>query len=227
MQFKGVDSIITQGNAMRIYNHAGYVQFDTLVAYTVNSTGDTTHVAVSFRTIAANRYGFTSGAYNEGHTLVIEGKMKSLEQTTSLQGLKWSTYYGGSADVASDIKLDNGNAYITGNTSSQNLPKVTRINPAQGGASFLTKFDNTDALKWSVYYGGSTGSGGTRIAFNSTSNIFVCGGTSDNDFANVQPGGAYQFTPNFTTNTFNSYIAEFDPVTASIIWKTYFDGQHY
>jgi hypothetical protein len=110
--------------------------------------------------------------------------------------LLYSTYLGGSgADDATDIVMDGtGNAYITGRTTSTDLPTVNPMQATNGGAydAFVAKL-NTDgsALLYSTYLGGTgdENSYGSdphhltgKIALDSVGNIYVTGSTDSPDF---------------------------------------------
>ncbi|MEZ6134979.1 MAG: SBBP repeat-containing protein [Pirellulaceae bacterium] len=106
-------------------------------------------------------------------------------------GPTYSTYFGGSGDdrgYAIDIDQNN-NVYVTGRTSSTNLPSLR----ARGGGTwdaFVAKFDSVGNLVYSTYLGGSgnenangvLGYDGTTIAVDSIGQAWVTGMTTSNNF---------------------------------------------
>jgi len=115
--------------------------------------------------------------------------------------LAYSTYLGGTgADQGSSIAVDpSGQAYVTGYTTSTNLPLANPIQPTYGGNqdAFVSKLSATGvALVFSTYLGGHAADAGTGIAVDSAANPYVTGFTFSNDFPTASPlqaatGGGY------------------------------------
>ncbi len=118
--------------------------------------------------------------------------------------LVFSTLLGGSRDErGAGIAIDErGNAWITGNTLSRDLPVSTDARQrAYGGESAADSFHTGDAflaqidaagqaLLYSTYLGGAGDDWGTGVAVDSTGGIHVAGSTSSADFPVT--AGAYQ-----------------------------------
>jgi hypothetical protein len=115
--------------------------------------------------------------------------------------LAYSTYLGGTgADQGSSIAVDSsGQAYVTGYTTSTNLPLANPLQPTYGGNqdAFVSKLSATGvALVFSTYLGGHDVDTGTGIAVDSAANPYVTGATFSNDFPTASPlqaatGGGY------------------------------------
>jgi hypothetical protein len=115
--------------------------------------------------------------------------------------LAYSTYLGGNgADQGSSIAVDpSGQAYVTGYTTSTNLPLANPIQPTYGGNqdAFVSKLSATGvALVFSTYLGGHDVDTGTGVAVDSAANPYVTGATFSNDFPTASPmqaatGGGY------------------------------------
>jgi streptogramin lyase len=116
--------------------------------------------------------------------------------------LIYSTYFGGSGqDNARGIALDSsGNAYVTGITSSSNLPTVNPVQPTPGGLAdaFVTELNaGGSALIYSTYLGGSGDDVGEAIAVDGSGSAYITGETGSTDFPTVGPlqgtnaGGLY------------------------------------
>ena len=124
--------------------------------------------------------------------------------------LLYSTYLGGNSDDgATAIAVDpQGNAYITGWTSSSNFPvfnpaqkalagtRTGTIAPSDIGAcrfscdAFVVKLNPQGLLLYSTFLGGAVNDMGTGIAVDSAGRAYVAGWTSSADFPTaraVQP----------------------------------------
>ena len=104
----------------------------------------------------------------------------------------YSSYLGGSSDdVGRGIAVDsNDNAYLTGQTNSNNFPTSNPIQAAFGGwtDAFVTKVStNGSTLVYSSYLGGSGDDVGRGIAVDSNGNAYVMGQTSSGDFPLINP----------------------------------------
>jgi Beta-propeller repeat len=110
--------------------------------------------------------------------------------------LLFSTYLGGSgSDTAYGLALDSsGNAYVVGDTTSQNFPasNFQKINHGSQNA-FAVKIGSTgSALVYSTYLGGSSIDHGSAVAVDATGSAYVTGSTYSTNFP--VSSGAYQAT---------------------------------
>lgn len=111
--------------------------------------------------------------------------------------LVYSTYLGGSGDeIGHGIAADGaGSAYVTGSTTSANLPAMNPIQEDFGAGLydvFVAKFDSSgSALVYSTYLGGNGPDEGHGIAVDASGNAYVAGETSSTDFPTARP-----FQPN-------------------------------
>jgi hypothetical protein len=99
--------------------------------------------------------------------------------------LLYSTYLGGSSsEFGADIAVDGaGNAYVTGQTSSNDFPTVNAFDStlsfAGGTDAFVTRLNPAgSALVYSTYLSGNFGARGWGIAVNNQNFAFVTGTTS-------------------------------------------------
>ncbi len=123
-------------------------------------------------------------------------------------GLVYSTYLGGSAnDVGSEIAIDSqGNAYLTGSTSSLDFPTANAIQLSFGGGDVRSNSDaviaklnpSGSALVYSTYLGGSSDDAGLALAVDSAGNAYVTGWTHAIDFPTAN---AFQPTDGGTIGT--------------------------
>jgi pimeloyl-ACP methyl ester carboxylesterase len=109
--------------------------------------------------------------------------------------LVYSTYLGGrSEDHGRGIAVDSaGNAYVTGETYSDDFPSVNPLDSTFNGYkdAFVAKLTaDGSVLVYSTYLGGSQafqGSEGIDIAVDSTGNAYVIGYTLSDDFPMMHP----------------------------------------
>ena len=146
--------------------------------------------------------------------------------------LAYSTYLGGSgynagngftvADAAAAIALDEeGNAYVTGGTSSTDFPVKNAYqgeNPVSPGGSnaFVTKLNSTGTnLVYSTYLGGPNSDTGSGIAVAPSGNAYVTGTT----------GPGFPVTTNaFQAAPSRDFVTEFDTAGSSLVYSSYLGG---
>ncbi|NHJ13854.1 MAG: hypothetical protein EAX95_09255 [Candidatus Thorarchaeota archaeon] len=145
-----------------------------------------------------------------------------LKLNPSGSSLVYSTYVGGgSHDFAYDIAIDsNGNAYVVGDTGSQDFPDVqaydgsynggwayTLSEDPQHGDCILYKLNpQGNDLVFSTYFGGAGKEWGNSIALNDDNEIYITGYTESDNFPlkdemdSSYSGGGDCFVSKFTTN---------------------------
>ncbi len=102
----------------------------------------------------------------------------------------FATYFGGNgSDVGNGIAVDSsGNCYVTGSTTSTNLPTRTPFQPVNRGTldAFVAKFNATGSqVIYSSYLGGSFGDVGRGIAIDLAGSAFITGTTFSDNFTTV------------------------------------------
>ncbi len=134
----------------------------------------------------------------------------------------YSTYLGGSmADQGNAIAVDaQGNAYVTGHTSSLDFPTVNPLQTAIGnGDTFVTKLNPSgSALVYSTYLAGGGNEFGTGIAVDAAGSAYVTGITNSLDFPTVNPvqptlGGG-----------FDAFVAKLNTTGSALVYSTYLGG---
>ena len=144
--------------------------------------------------------------------------------------LLYSSYLGGSGvDTALAIALDSSNppnAYITGQTSSNDFPTVNPTQPKAGGGNdaFVSEFDpntsGTGSLVFSTYLGGSGDEDDelAGIAVGPNGNFYVTGDTQSITNFPVVPG-SYKTTmtnsggTNCTGVCRDAFVVKYSPLT--------------
>ena len=140
--------------------------------------------------------------------------------TDTGDSLVYSTYLGGSfIDSGAGIAVENGYAYVTGSTSSDDFPTVNAYDDTHNSNSdiFVTKFAlDGSSLDYSTYLGGGDGDSGSRIAVKS-GYVFVIGDSSSTDFP-------MQNAINTTKGTTNSDAVIVMLNASSLFFSTYLGG---
>jgi hypothetical protein len=151
--------------------------------------------------------------------------------------LVYSTYLSGSgSDSPNAIALDsNGNAYITGSTTSTDFPIVlasavqtlNNTTSTQIGTAFLSRIDpkqsGVASLVYSTFLGGSKQDAGLGVAVDSSANAYVVGYTSSTDFP--QPATPNGFQTTLKNSSGNIFVARIDTTQpALLVYSTYLGG---
>ena len=185
---------------------------------------------------------YYDGIFNDGTNIATDDFILKFNSSGART---WATFFGGSNSEGNDhwgqrITVDiNGNLYISGITSSSDFP----LEDPEGGAyfqtyrggnapsnevgdAFIAKFDPSNNLVWSTYYGGYEGAeGGNAITTDIFGNIFVTGWTTSSDFPIFSQGGAY--SQSFGgENIHDIFILKFNKF-GNPLWSTFFGGKEY
>ncbi len=138
--------------------------------------------------------------------------------------LLYSSYLGGSGtEQRASIAIDrDGNAYVAGETFSWDFPTIHALQNAFKGPSsdgFVTKINTKgDALVYSTYLGGSSNDAITRIAVDSTGNVYVAGQTFSADFPTARG-----LQPNYGGGG-DAFVTKIDAAGSSLVYSTYLGG---
>ena len=201
------------GNALVYSTYLGGLNLERASGIVVDSSGN------AFVTGHTNSSDFptTSGAYDSSYNGGYDAFITKLSATGN--ALVYSTFLGGSNDEntddasfgfyrGGDIDIDSsGNAYITGDTVSDNFPKVNAYQPTRGSyrAAFVTKLNAAgSALVYSTYLypaGALEAHRGTGIAVDSSNSAYV--GSCDN---------------------YAAYATKFSPAGSSIVYSNRYGG---
>ncbi|MFQ5833374.1 MAG: SBBP repeat-containing protein, partial [Candidatus Thorarchaeota archaeon] len=188
-----------QGNAIVVENGYAYV-----AGYTQST---------NFAT--ANAYDPTPGGSDDGFVTKL---------STDGQTLIYSTYLGGSSsDEVMGIAVENGFAYVGGDTASANFPTVNAYDSTLNGATtwdvFMTKFAaDGQSLVYSTFVGGSSNDHVFAIALEN-GNAYVTGYTPSTDFPTVN---AYDST--YNGGMWDSIVFELAGDGQSLVYSTYLGG---
>src|SRR5262249_12907798 len=165
---------------------------------------------------------------NKGNGDVFVTKLNS-SGSSSGSGLAYSTYLGGTgADAGYGIAVLNGDAFITGSTSSPDFPVAPTVTPTAfqttyggDGDAFITQLNSTgDKLTYSSYLGGRGADVGQAVAVDSAGNAYVTGSTQSSDFPTVSP-----FQP-ATGGGSDAFVAKVNFGGTSLLYSTYLGGSN-
>jgi len=192
---------------------------------------DGIHVWITGSTSSNNfpTYDPGGGAYYQPPGTNIKSQIFILEFNT-VGVLDWGTCYSGSSnDYGTSISSDGTNIWVTGLTSSSDLPLLNPgggsyyQNTLNGGTdnAFILQFNTNGARKWATYYGGNSLDEGNCVYSDGT-NVWLTGTTSSSNFPTFNPGnGAYFQT--YYNAYLSSFILQF--TTAGVRkWATFYSG---
>jgi hypothetical protein len=148
----------------------------------------------------------------------------------------YSTYLGGSGSDAgllpatffAGIAVDeDGNAYLTGPTTSPDFPTTPgAFQLALAGPidTFVTKLNHRgSALLYSTYLGGSSFEVGRNIALDRGGNAYVTGSTGSLDF----PTTAGVFQPAFGGGANDAFVTKLNSRGTALVYSTYLGGSSF
>jgi hypothetical protein len=142
---------------------------------------------------------------------------------------EYSSLIGGSGDESgASIAVGEGNAYITGRTSSEDFPTVGAIQPAFGGGdsdAFVSKLAaDGKSLVYSTFLGGSDTEDlirKTGIAVDSEGNAYLSGDTQSTNFPLKN---ALRAVKSGAVSTFDGFVAKINPSGSDFVYSTYLGG---
>jgi hypothetical protein len=166
----------------------------------------------------------TGGSFQTTYAGGSDGFVVVLNPTGT--ALVSSTFLGGhSSDYILAMTLDDqGNAYVTGETLSNDFPVRNARQAGSGGAqdAFVGRLSSSLAiLEYSSYLGGSGSDAGTGIARDPAGNLVVSGYTSSPDFPR-----AHALQPTFG-GEYDAFVTKLNPAGDTLVYSTYIGGRDY
>ena len=226
-------------NALTFSTYLGGNSNDVVHAMAVDSQGN---VYLAGETVSPD-FPVTPGALQTKHggkpgndCSIFTGCYMSDAFVTKLDSLGkivYSTYLGGTnTDVADGIAVDaNGDAHISGKTSSPNFPVTTgafQTSPRSNSThAFVAKLNASgSALVYSTLVGGSASENSVAgIRIDAAGNAYVAGTTSSLDFP-ITPGALQTIAakaPDAFTTT-HGFVFKLNAAGSGLIYSTYLSG---
>lgn len=222
LEFRGAKQLAIENGALVIHSEGGSMRLEAPVAYQ-ETAGKRESVAGSFVLRGANRAGFAIGAYDRSRELIIDPI------------LDFSTYFGGSGDeLATSVAVDASlNIYLTGSTTSANLP-IPQTNVFQttlhgaGPNVYIAKITPPlssipAALDYVTYLGGTGSDAPADIAVDGAGNPYVAGTTSSLDFPTT-PTNAYQSSPTAGSPGPHVFVTKMKFDFTGLLYSSYLSG---
>lgn len=145
--------------------------------------------------------------------------------------LQWCTAYGGSnIDQGTDVVCHNTGFYVSGYTTSTNIPLVDggpsaydQVTNAGGIDIVLLSFTTAAACNWATYFGGNDWDqpGHNSLACKANGDLFLAGKSHSTNLPTQNVGGYFNGTGSANGN---GYIASFRGTSRALNWSTYFGG---
>ncbi|HYR86455.1 MAG TPA: SBBP repeat-containing protein [Terriglobia bacterium] len=125
----------------------------------------------------------------------------------------FATFWGGSGnDTAEDVKLDNeGNIYITGQTSSPDFPTRNDCSAFSGKTdAYVTKISaDLKTVIFSLFLGGDGEDIGRRLALDSSGGIYVAGNTTSRSFSG--------HPATLSSSTTHVFVTKLNPAATAVL----------
>jgi hypothetical protein len=159
-----------------------------------------------------------------------------IKWNTTGTGVLYTTYLGGALDdTGAGVAVDaQGNAYVTGGTSSSGFPLISpyqgQLNNGVGACSILCPFDAflvrlnpSGAIGFSTFYGGSGNDYGTNVAIDPAGNVYLTGvaGVGTNFPVTA---GAYRTNSGTVTGQDDAFVIKTNGASATPLYSTLLGG---
>ena len=173
-------------------------------------------VEVSYKLLPGGSVGFNVGAYDPARPLVIDPT------------ITYATYFGGVGDdTVTDMAVDTaGSIYVTGNTTSFNLPlqspfqgQIVQPQPYVADAFVMKLNPVGNEVVYATYLGGTEHDGANGIAVDAAGNAYVTGFTRSTDFPTRNP--IQKATRGTQDDYFDVFVTELDNTGTALVYSTY------
>jgi hypothetical protein len=218
LQFEGASKLELSGGDLILNGTASNVRLQAPKIYQRIANREQA-VKGQFVLRGTNRVGFEVGAYDHSRELVIDPT------------ISYSTYFGGSATTSQPYVAVNGNGfiYLTGSTTSPDLPVTTNATQATlNGAQniFILELDpaaGIGGVVYLTYLGGSGTDTAAGIAADSGGNVYVAGTTTSTNFPSIN-GYTGPAANSATSHVFVSKISQITSTVPTLPYSTVLAG---
>jgi len=222
LEFNGARHVELRDGALVIKTESSSIRLEAPSIYQ-QIDGRRQPVTGSFVLRGAKRAGFAIGAYDHSRELVIDPI------------IAFSSYFGGSGDEHfTSVAVDeSGNIYLTGSTTSTNLPATPGV--VQGTLNgtqniYIAKMSqslggsNAAGLQYATYLGGNGTDAPAGIEVDGAGDAYVAGTTSSTNFPTTA-NTAYQTAPQAgSAGTQHVFVTELNPTAQGLLYSTYLSG---
>ena len=219
LKFNGAETDLVD-NKIQINVRFGKME-ETLPASWIEDGACKKEIAVGYRKVKKDVYGFSSSDIVYDKTIVIDPVPTRL----------WGTFYGDQTGEhftlkPSSISTDSfGNAYVGGSTSALNSSYAsTGAHQTTQSSAYLNgiieKFSPNGIRLWGTYYGGQNHCDIADIKIDFQNNVLVTGTTQDQ--TNISTTGSYK--PNLSGSE-DAFLVKFNS-SGIRLWGTYFGGEY-
>ncbi len=215
LAYDGVEGLrVNDAGQLEIQTAWGKLVEEAPLAWQVAEDGDREPVAAAYHLLAGNRLGYRLGTYDLSRPVVLDPT------------LSYSTYLGGSnRDLAHYVIVDDeGNAIITGSTTSSDFPVTSgaygQARIGDWDAYVLKLAADGGSLLFSTYIGGETTEVGYGLALDGSGNVVLAGATDSADFPITT--GAYDQT--FGGGKYDAFVLKLAAAGDSLLYSTYVGG---
>lgn len=223
LRFEGVDHLSLDGEGDLILHTPGGEVVQRAPAIYQEVEGVRKTISGGYVLQGQREVGFQTGPFDASKPLVLDPV------------LEYSSFFGGSKeDEIISVAVDQaGNAYLTGETSSPDLPTtpgalphpdaVFRSSTPGSTLAFVAKLNATgSALVYCTYLGGSKISVGHDIAVDAAGNAYVAGRTQASDFPLAKP-----LQSAFGGGSDDAFVSKLHPAGSTLVYSTYLGGSEY
>src|SRR5579859_6366467 len=223
IEFHGARKVEFSDGALILHTADGNVRLSAPSVYQ-EIAGRKQAVEARFVLRGQNRAGFALGAYDRSRELIIDPI------------LSFSTYFGGTGDEhATSVAVDGSfNVYLTGSTTSPDLPAVNVFQTSRAGAGpnvYVAKITPplgsvAAVLDYVTYLGGTGSDTPVGIKVDGRGDPFVAGTTTSGDFPTTSTN-AYQSKPESgSKGTSHVFVTELQSGGTALLYSSYLSGNN-
>ncbi|WP_348824544.1 T9SS type B sorting domain-containing protein [Flavobacterium aestuarii] len=219
LKFKGAETDLIE-NKIQMNVRFGKME-ETLPMSWIEDRENKQEIAIGYRKIKKNVYGFESAENISDKTVIIDPVPTRL----------WGTFYGDETNSyqalkPSSISTDSfGNVYVSGSTNASNSSyattgahQTTQYSAYLNG--IIEKFSPRGIHLWGTYYGGQNYTDISDVKLDSQDNIIVTGTTQSQ--SNISTTGSYK--PNLSGYQ-DAFLVKFNS-SGFRLWGTYLGGEY-